>query len=91
METFEKECMQFNVTIDETKIEILRLFLEKSCLDWYSSMATKLTTNSEWKESGEKFIETFQNRDWNMVTYAFAFRYKEGLLIDYAIKKKDSY
>ena len=65
MGTFEKECIRFNVTTDETKIEILRLFLEKSCLDWYSSLATKLTTNSE-----------------------FAFRYKEGLLIDYAIKKE---
>ena len=50
METFEKECIRFNVTTDETKLEILRLFLEKSCLNWYSSMATKVTTNSEWKE-----------------------------------------
>ena len=85
MKIFEKECIRFNVTTDETKMEILRLFLEKSCLDWYSSMATKLTTNSEWKKWKEKFLETFQNSGWNMVTYAFAFRYKEGLLIDYAM------
>ena len=88
MEIFEKECIRFNVIINEAKIEILRLFLEKSCLDWYSSMATKLTTNSEWKEWKEIFLETFQNRGWNMVTYAFAFRYREGLLIDYAMKKE---
>ena len=51
-------------------------------------MATKLTTNSEWEEWKEKFLETFQNRGWNMVTYAFAFRYKERFLIDYAMKKE---
>ncbi|XP_076298675.1 uncharacterized protein LOC143217884 [Lasioglossum baleicum] len=88
MENFEKECIRFNITKDETKIEILRLFLEKPCLDWYSSMATKLTMNSEWEEWKRKFLETFANRGWNMVTYAFAFRYKEGSLIDYAMRKE---
>lgn len=61
MEKFEKECDRFNITKDETKIEILRLFLEKSCLDWYSSMAIKLTVNSEWNEWKDKFLETFKN------------------------------
>jgi len=84
-EKFEKDCERFNITKDETKIEILRLFLEKSCLDWYSSMAIKLTINSEWKD---KFLETFKYQGVEMVTYAFAFRYKEGLLIDYALKKE---
>lgn len=88
IENFEKECIRFNITKDETKIETLRLFLEKPCLDWYSSMVTKLTVNSEWKEWKEKFLETFKNRGWDMVTYALGFRYKEGLLIDYAMKKE---
>ena len=88
MENFEKEFTRFNITKDETRIEILRLFLEKPCLDWYSSMITKLTVNSEWKRWKGKFLETFANKGWNMVTYAFAFRYKEGPLIDYAMKKE---
>ncbi|XP_041979495.1 uncharacterized protein LOC121733345 [Aricia agestis] len=88
IENFEKECERLNITKDETKIEILRLFLEKSCLDWYSSMALKLTVNSEWNEWRKKFLETFENQGWDMVTYAFAFRYKEGQLIDYALKKE---
>lgn len=88
MENFEKECERFNITEDETKIDILRLFLEKSCLDWYSSMVIKLTVNSEWDEWKDKFLETFKNQGWDMVTNALAFRYKEGLLIDYAIKKE---
>lgn len=88
IENFEKECERFNITKDETKIDVLRLFLEKSCLDWYNSMLIKLTVNSEWNEWKNKFLETFKNRGWDVVTYAFAFRYKEGLLIDYAIKKE---
>lgn len=88
IEKFEKECERFNITKDDTKIEILRLFMEKSCLDWYSSMAIKLTINAEWNEWKNKFLETFKNQGWDTVTYAFAFRYKEGLLIDYALKKE---
>lgn len=88
IEIFEKECARFNITKDETKIDILRLFLDKPCLDWYSSMMIKLTINSEWSEWKDKFLETFKNRGWDIVTYALAFRYKEGLLIDYAIKKE---
>ena len=51
-------------------------------------MVIKLTVNSEWKEWKNKFLETFKNQGWDMVTYAFAFRYKDGLLIDYALKKE---
>ncbi|XP_069362102.1 putative autophagy-related protein 11 [Maniola hyperantus] len=51
-------------------------------------MVIKLTVNSEWKEWKDKFLETFKNQGWDMVTTALAFRYKEGLLIDYAIKKE---
>lgn len=88
IDNFEKECMRFNIKKDETIIEIFRLFLDKPCQDWYSSMVTKLTVNTEWNEWKCKFLETFKHRGWNMVTYAFALRYKEGLLIDYAMKKE---
>lgn len=48
IDIFEKECIRFDVKTDEQKIEILRLFMDKSCADWYSSMIIKLTVNSEW-------------------------------------------
>lgn len=47
LETFEKECKRFDIEIDETKIEILRLFLEGSCLNWYNSMIIKEGIESE--------------------------------------------
>lgn len=86
--TFEKECERFDIMEDEKKIEILRWFLDKSCLDWYSSMVIKLTVNSEWNEWKEKFCETFVVKGWSQIMYALLFKYKGGSLLDYAIKKE---
>lgn len=88
IEIFEKECARFDITTDEHKIEILRLFLDKSCMDWYSSMIIKFTLYSEWVTWKSKFCESFANKGWNPVTYALLFRYKNGSLLDYAIKKE---
>lgn len=88
IEVFEKECLRFDVTMDEQKIEVLRLFMDRSCLEWYNSMMIKLSVRSEWSLWKEKFCETFVNKGWNPVTYALLFKYKEGSLLDYAIKKE---
>ncbi|CAH0547050.1 unnamed protein product [Brassicogethes aeneus] len=88
IDIFEKECTRFNVESNEKKIEILRLFMDKPCGDWYSSMIIKLTINSEWSEWKNKFCETFANKGWNPVTYAINYKYKEGALLDYAMKKE---
>lgn len=58
MEVFEKECDRFDIKQDVQKIEIFRLFLENSCLNWYSSMLIKLTLNSEWEKWKENFNAT---------------------------------
>lgn len=88
IDIFEKECLRFDVTTDEKKIELLRLFMDKSCVDWYSSMLIKLTIDSEWATWKNKFCESFANKGWNPVTYALLFKYKEGSLLDYAIRKE---
>lgn len=88
LEIFEKECTRFNINKDETKIETLRLFLDESCLNWYNAMRIKEDVKGEWLEWKEKFLETFADRGWNRITYAHLFRYKEGTLIDYVMKKE---
>jgi len=88
MEIFEKECLRFNIITDEKKIETLRLFMDKSATDWYSSMIMKLSLNSEWSIWKQKFCETFANKGWSPVIYALSFKYKEGSLLDYAIRKE---
>lgn len=62
--------------------------MDKSCGDWYSSMIIKLTMNSEWSEWRKKFCESFANKGWNPVTYAINYKYKDGSLIDYAMRKE---
>lgn len=88
IDIFEKECIRFDVTADEQKIEILRLFMDKSCMDWYSSMIIKQTINSEWSIWKNKFCESFTNKGWNPVTYALLFNFKAGSLLEYAMKKE---
>lgn len=87
MDIFEKECERFQIS-DEKKVEVLRLFMDKSCIDWYSSMVIKLTMNAEWSEWRENFCDTFVNKGWSPVTYALLYKYKDGSLLDYAIKKE---
>lgn len=62
--------------------------MDKTCLDWYSSMIIKLTMDSEWSTWKNKFCESFANKGWNPVTYALLFRYKDGSLLDYAMRKE---
>lgn len=88
MEIFEKECARFDITENEEKIESLRLFLEKSCLDWYSSMMIKLSGQSEWSEWKRNFVETYANKGWAASRYALSFKYQAGSLLEYAIKKE---
>lgn len=62
--------------------------MDKSCVDWYSSMAIKLTINSEWSTWKNKFCESFANKGWTPVTYALLYKYRDGSLLDYAIRKE---
>ncbi|XP_073941176.1 uncharacterized protein [Choristoneura fumiferana] len=85
---FESECDRFEIIQDVEKIEILKHLLEKQCLDWYSSMLIKLTVNSEWAVWKENFCETYGNKGWSQVKYAFSFRFQAGSLLEYATKKE---
>ena len=62
--------------------------MDNSCADWYSYLIIKLTLNSNWTIWKNKLCESFANQGWNQETYALLFKYKDGLLVDYAIKKE---
>lgn len=85
---FEDECERFNVTLDKKKIKLLKLFLDKSCLDWYECVLIKLTIDSEWYEWRKKFCDTFANKGWTPIRYAVTFKYQKGSLVEYALKKE---
>lgn len=86
--TFEKECERFRVAESEKKIEILKSFMDKSALDWYSCTLLRLTIEAEWEEWKENFCNTFASKGWTPIRYAMAFRYQTGSLLEYSIKKE---
>lgn len=88
IKTFESECERFDLENNQEKIEVLRLFLEGSCTDWYSSMLTKLTINSDWTNWKKNFCETYEDKGWFPTKYAIGFKYINGSLLDYALKKE---
>lgn len=85
---FEKKCERCMIEEDRKKIEILKFFLEKSGVDWYTCMILKFTVESEWSKWKKNFGETFGNKGWSPIRYAFTFRYQTGSLLDYALKKE---
>ncbi|KAK2576959.1 hypothetical protein KPH14_000877 [Odynerus spinipes] len=88
LETFEKECERFKIERDETKIELLRLFLDGVCQDWYTSTVMKREHENDWQGWKQVLTETFSSKGWSNRAYAHYFRYKEGSLVQYAIKKE---
>lgn len=85
---FENECERFEIILDQNKIGILKHLLEKQCLDWYTSMLIKLTVNSEWSVWKANFRETYGNKGWSQIKYAFTYRFQAGSLLEYATKKE---
>lgn len=88
LDTFEKECIRFKIEKDNTKIELLRFFLDGICQDWYTSIVIKGEHENEWRSWKQVLIETFSSKGWSSRSYAHYFKYKEGSLVQYAMKKE---
>lgn len=88
MDIFEAECDRIGIKDDIDKIQVFRLFLEDSCQDWYNSMLIKYTINSEWSNWKKKFCETYVDKGWSPIRYAFLYKYRQGTLLEYALKKE---
>lgn len=88
MVIFETECTRAGITEDIHKIQVFRLFLDESCQDWYCSMLIKHTINSEWNIWKKNFCETYVSRGWTPIRYAIQYKYRQGTLLEYALKKE---
>ncbi|KAI4476047.1 hypothetical protein M0802_014942 [Mischocyttarus mexicanus] len=88
LSTYESECERLHISKDTEKIEILRLFLENNCKDWHRSMLIKNTLDSEWEIWKENFLKTFADKGWSPILYAINYRFMNGSLIDYALRKE---
>lgn len=85
---FEGECNRLGIEEDIDKIEILRLFLDEPCLNWYNSMLIKHSINSKWAIWKENFCDSYTNKGWTPIRYALSFKYIQGSLMEYALKKE---
>lgn len=85
---FNKECLRLELYTDTEKIEMLRLMLDDSCKNWYSSMLIKNTVESEWSVWELSLTETYADKSWSPVKYAMNFKYLKGSILDYALKKE---
>lgn len=84
---FEKECDRYKITDENKKIQSLRLFLEEGAKEWYSSNLRKLSL-SEWSDWSTSFLLVYADKSWTNVRFAYNYKYINGSLIDYALKKE---
>lgn len=69
------------------KVQSLGLFLEEGAKEWYSSNLRKLALNN-WSEWSISLLLVYADKSWSNVRFAYNYKYINGSLIDYALKKE---
>lgn len=85
---FLEECDKHGVDSDDKKIEILRLFMKESALNWYEAAKRKIK-DKDWEKWMDSLKKVFGNKNFASVRSVFNFQYKFGRLMDYALKKEN--
>ncbi|KAL7304671.1 hypothetical protein TKK_0002916 [Trichogramma kaykai] len=88
MNLFVSECTRQNC-IEESYAETLRYFLEGAALDWFHSFLKTNKITTPWEHWKNSFLDTFDVIGWSEIKYAYEFRYLKGLLLEYALKKRN--
>ena len=88
-QTFEKECARCQITSDENKILILRLFLSGTAKDWFSSKVITIGLDGDFETWKKTFLDSFRETGWHKHKEAYSFRYIGGNLVDYALRKEN--
>lgn len=83
---FERECRRLEIGVGKYS-EALRLFLEGPAAEWFSLSLKVMSINDPWDAWKQSMIDSFGDRGWSDVSYAFSFRYVNGTLNEYVIKK----
>lgn len=86
LKTFNRECDRLNI-IETRRAEAMRLFLEKTPLDWFTS---QWITNSDdtWQNWSANFLEAFGDKGWDSIWFSINFRWLSGTSFsEYVIKK----
>ena len=84
---FEIECERHKIYDSIMKIQIIRFFLEGNSKEWYRSNLKKISDN-DWSKWTKSFLLIYAKRGWAEVRYAYKFKYIDGSIIDYSLKKE---
>ncbi|XP_076397156.1 uncharacterized protein LOC143265993 isoform X1 [Megachile rotundata] len=88
MKIFVAECKRLE--IKENKYpEVLRLFLEGPASNWFSIFLKTNSLTCEWEHWNKSFMDTFNQKSWSEIAYAYTFRYLNGPFLDFALKKRN--
>lgn len=85
LRSFNAECNRLAIP-ENRRAEAMRLFLEKTPLDWFNGQWSLRSLDS-WKDWSENFLESFADKGWHEITYALDYKYLSGSVSDYVIKK----
>lgn len=88
LKIFVNECMRLNIR-ENKYAEILRLFLEGSALDWHAIFLKTNSLTYEWEFWNNSFIETFNQKSWSEIEYAYTYKYLNGTFFEFALKKRN--
>lgn len=86
LEAFKEECETNKVIKDSDKIKLLKMCIDDSISDWYSTCARKLDLN--WSSWCASFIKVFGQRTWSDTRFTINYKYLKGSPVDYALKKQ---
>lgn len=86
-ELFEKESARFGLS-GQKQIEVLKSCLDPGMCDWFSVNQRRLSSDSDWSVWKKQLLSTFSDHSWRPIRYAYNFKFLNGSLIDYAVKKE---
>ena len=87
LKSFETECKRHKVSNDNLKIQIMSFFLEANAKDWYRNNQIKIHDNN-WSKWTHSFKLVYAKKGWTEINYAYKYKYINGSLIDYSLKKE---
>lgn len=87
LKVFIRECTRVGIT-EERYVETLRLFLDKSALEWFIIFEKNNSLINNWGVWSNSFLDTFSVQSWSEVAYALNFKYLSGSLLEFALKKR---
>jgi len=85
---FRLECQRLNIR-EQQFPEALKFYLEGPALEWFSTMYKTCVQSEPWDYWEKSFLDTFGEKSWNEIEYAYSFRWLNGSFLNFALKKRN--